>query len=194
MVVDEYKGEEVLTYPKRKRSQEFKFLINGRAEIDLNYVYELFSTSRLKIPPVSLPYFDPAIIGGILAIEKLYNQKNLRLDQHLREQVGVISASNYFLQRFVECHQKTCWLEAWRRLDPETQTEQEWIKESLEKYLPISEDTFPGALNNLIAGKATKDFDFKGVNFNVAAEKLSLPVAIDYAKSLLQYSSGALSS
>jgi hypothetical protein len=47
------------------------------------------------------------------------------------------------------------------------------------------------ALNNLIAGRVTKDFDFKGPNFNLASEKVSLGVSLSMAKTLLKFQSGA---
>lgn len=191
LVIDEYKNEELLT-PTTSQA-EFKFLLNGTATIDLEFVEELLAASRIKVPPVSLPHYDPAVLGGTLVTEKLFRELNLNLSPQLREQIGVISTSNNFLDRFVSCHDKAANLEVRERLDQTKLKNGEYpfMTERMKEFLPITEDTFPGALNNLIAGKVTKDFDLKGINFNISAEKTSLGIAMMYAKAFLMKTSGA---
>ena len=189
MVMDEYRGEALEPNPRTSRP-EFKFVLNGSSEIDLKYVYELFSASKYKIPPVSLPYADPAILGGILAAEKLFAQLGARLTQKQREKIGVISNSNSYLERLIDAHDRICHLEVIRRLD-DSNLQEKLIAEALPNDLEITEDTFMWGLNNLIAGRITKDFDLKGPNFNVANEKTSLGVTLEYARALLKNASGA---
>lgn len=189
MVLDSYNGEDFHPTQRQPR-RDFKFLLNGVAEVDLNFVYELLSTSRFKIPPVALPYADPAILGGMIAVEKLMTGLGVRLSQKQKEKIGVISNSNSYLARLSDSYERIGFLELYRRLDENKQTD-----ELLKKYMPndltVTEDTFMWALNNLIAGRITKDFDLKGPNFNLACEKASLGASLSHARTLLKCESGA---
>jgi hypothetical protein len=186
MVMDEYRNEPLI--PSTPAASDFKFVWNGSATIDLDFVYELFASSKIKIPPVSLPHFDKTIIGAALAAEKLFGELNLRLSPQNRELIGVLSTTNNVLERFRDCYDKVTWMELAVRA--EGKERERLFQEISQRYLPITEDTFPGALSNLIAGKVTKDFDLKGVNFNIAAEKAGLGIALSYARSMLKNRSG----
>lgn len=188
LVLDEYR-DEIPERPRRPRGQAFELTLNGISEVDLGFVDELFRSSRFKLPPLSLPYADPAVLGGILAVEKITAELRMRLSQKHREKVGVISNSNSYLERLFDCYERICHLELARRMN-ETNA-REFLASHPLPGLPITEDSFMWALNNLIAGRITKDFDLKGPNFNVACERASLGLTISYARSLLQASSGA---
>lgn len=193
LVLDSYQGEVPVSAPVQS-ADSFRFVMNGEVEVDLEFARELLASSKVKIPPVSLPFFDDVIIGAALATEQLFNRLNIRLSPQLRENVGVISVTNGFLDCFEDCHDKVAYLELAVRMtdkDPKSAIVREKLKAELEKFLPITEDTFPGALNNLIAGKITKDHDLKGVNFNISGEKAGLGLALSYASSLLKGRSGA---
>jgi|GEM_PF-4706057 len=188
LVLDEYRGE-VPERPRRGPRKAFQMVLCGASEIDLNYVNELFGSSRFKVPPLSLPYADPTVLGGILAIEKITNSFRMRLSQKQRESVGVISNSNSFLERIFDCYERICHLEILRRMD--SAKAEKFLAQNPLPGLPITEDSFMWALNNLIAGRITKDFDLKGPNFNVACEHASLGLTLSYARSLLRSQPGA---
>lgn len=187
LVLDEYRNEEL---DKPNTNKDFKFLLNGSAEIDLAYVNELFSASRFKIPPVSLPYADPAVLGAMLAVDKLFSGLGAKLSQKMREKIGVVSNTNAYLERLYNCFERAGYLEFYRRMDdPERSARFE--ERAMPNQLPFTEDTFMWALNNLVAGRVTKEFDLKGPNFNLACEKASLGFTLDAVKSVLEITSGA---
>ena len=72
--------------------------------------------------------------------------------------------------------------EALRELPPEAAAK---VMAHKEHHPPIGEDSAPGSLNNVIAGRVAHHFDFTGVSFNVDADLASFPAALRMAELLL---------
>lgn len=188
LVLDGY-ADQIPERPRRTARRNFELVLNGSTEIDLGFVNELFASSRFRLPPLSLPYADPAVLGGMLAVEQITGELRMRPSQKNREKIGVLSTSNCYLQRLFECYERICHLELARRMNPSH--ERSFLEANPLPGLPITEASFMWALNNLISGRVTKDFDLKGANCNIAGEHASLGMALSYASSLLRASSGA---
>lgn len=170
-----------------------RIVLVGYHQVPMDLVSDYFKMSGHRIPPVTIPHLDKTIIGAIVATEQLFQKLEIRLSDEARAEVGVISTSDSILdvsRRWVE---KEALLDVLRRLpDNDIATEiKKKIQSKLNSYPVLTEDSLPGALNNLISGKVTKAFDLRGPNFNLNDERASLGSAIESASSIIKNTGGA---
>lgn len=141
--------------------------------------------SLLKIPPITLKSVDQNILAAMLCLEKMIIKQSLYLDQEARLNTHVISAGNLALKIARDLADVLMYEHA-QSLSHEVR-----IPNHLD-HLEFTADSSTGILNNLIAGRASKAFDFKGVNFHIDADAGSHHIAIDVADDILKKNDGAV--
>ncbi|MGE3609716.1 MAG: beta-ketoacyl synthase N-terminal-like domain-containing protein [Bacteriovoracaceae bacterium] len=156
----------------------------GTHTIELNEFDPQWFTGKnvfYKIPPKSIKYIDPIQLLAVKATEILLNEKlNLKLTDEQRDSTQVISASSLGMD--ILDH-----LVARISLDTIAETlKSEENNEGLVKNIldikqgfgPISEESGPGILNNVIAGRVCNAFNFRGRNFNIDSDQASIAAAL----------------
>jgi 3-oxoacyl-(acyl-carrier-protein) synthase len=141
--------------------------------------------SLLKIPPITIRSIDHNILGAMLCLEKLIIRHGIYLDEEARIHTHVLSAGNLAL-RIARDLADVLMYEHASSLDEKITVPPELTA------LEFTADSSTGILNNLIAGRASKAFDFKGVNFHIDADTGSRIVAIDVADDILKKKDGAV--
>lgn len=166
-----------------------KAVVCAEKSILFSEIDELFLRSSHKIPPISLPQMDKTILGALVLTEKLFKDEQIRLNDELKLQLGVIATVDSYLER------ARYWLDRcvkWDILRHATEENRDQIKSLFgSDSLNISEDSVPGCLSNLISGRITKAYDFKGPNFSLNDEKNSHWTGVETAISLVKNNSGA---
>lgn len=171
-----------------------RIVLVGEHIVPMNLVADYFKMSGHRIPPITLPHLDNTIIGAIVATEQLFQKLQIRLSDDARIEVGVISTSDSILDVSRKWVEKEALLDVLRRLPdkvPSALEIKKMINEKIKCYSELTEDSLPGALNNLISGKVTKAFDLRGPNFNLNDERASLGSAIESACSIIRNTGGA---
>lgn len=130
----------------------------------------------LRIPPHSLPQIDELQLAGILAVQETAKAAGIDLAALPGNAISVISAS-------------TLGLDATYSLSHRVR-HAELKAPARERHAPVTEDTGPGTLNNVVAGRIANHFNFTGASFNVDADLASRPAALWAAGQLLGRDTG----
>jgi polyketide-type polyunsaturated fatty acid synthase PfaA len=151
----------------------------------------VFDPVKWHIPPASLRHIEPM---QLLSLEVAWQAMvdagydPLRRMDFPRERAGVLFAVPGSHERGTEYCFRTMMRHYLPKVEELSHEIRERIYASLEKQLPEwSEDSFPGFLGNVIAGRIAREFDFHGPNFTVdaacAASLAALFTAIEMLRS-----------
>ncbi len=151
--------------------------------------------SFYKIPPNSIPYIDQAQLLAVQVVkELLIDDLNLHFNQKIKDEIQVISASTIGLDILDDIVARVS-------LDTIAETiAQEKIYPDLAekifrlktKYQNVSEESGPGILNNVIAGRISNAFHFRGRNMNIDCDQGSIPAALFVAHSTIENNPNAV--
>jgi acyl transferase domain-containing protein len=119
----------------------------------------------LPIPPRSLPQIDELQLAAVRAVHETAAAAGVKLAALPAESVSVISAS-------------TLGLDACYSLSHRVRHSELDDPKGRDRHPRVTEDTGPGVLNNVIAGRVANHFDFKGTSFNIDADLASEPAAL----------------
>jgi acyl transferase domain-containing protein/NADP-dependent 3-hydroxy acid dehydrogenase YdfG len=136
------------------------------------------------LPPSTLAAIDPAQLLGLTVADALLAD----LDQNLaapldRERVSVILGSST-LSRVGTMDariQRPLWLKALREQGIEEAQAREACDRIAGQYVPWQEDSFPGLLSNVVAGRIANRLDLHGTNCTVDAACASSLAAVSAA-------------
>jgi acyl transferase domain-containing protein len=136
------------------------------------------------LPPSTLAAIDPAQLLGLTVADALLAD----LDQNLaapldRERVSVILGSST-LSRVGTMDariQRPLWLKALREQGIGEAQAHEVCNRIAEQYVPWQEDSFPGLLSNVVAGRIANRLDLHGTNCTVDAACASSLAAVSAA-------------
>lgn len=138
--------------------------------------------ATLRIPQRSLDQIDPVQLAALLATRAAAQAYHLNFARLDRRAVTVISASTLGLDLAYAVSHRVLHgaLEApLARFDRATASTVLAHKE----HLPlVTEDSAPGSLNNVIAGRIANHFDCTGASFNIDADLASFPAALRMAE------------
>jgi acyl transferase domain-containing protein/NADP-dependent 3-hydroxy acid dehydrogenase YdfG len=136
------------------------------------------------LPPSTLAAIDPAQLLGLTVADALLADLDRNLAAPLdRERVSVILGSST-LSRVGTMDariQRPLWLKALRAQGIEEAQAQEVCDRIAEQYVPWQEDSFPGLLSNVVAGRIANRLDLHGTNCTVDAACASSLAAVSAA-------------
>ena len=136
------------------------------------------------LPPSTLAAIDPAQLLGLTVADALLADLDRNLAAPLdRERVSVILGSST-LSRVGTMDariQRPMWLRALREQGIEEAQAQEVCDRIAGQYVPWQEDSFPGLLSNVVAGRIANRLDLHGTNCTVDAACASSLAAVSSA-------------
>jgi polyketide-type polyunsaturated fatty acid synthase PfaA len=136
------------------------------------------------LPPSTLAAIDPAQLLGLTVADALLADLDRNLAAPLdRERVSVILGSST-LSRVGTMDariQRPLWLKALREQGIEEAQAQEVCNRIAEQYVPWQEDSFPGLLSNVVAGRIANRLDLHGTNCTIDAACASSLAAVSAA-------------
>jgi acyl transferase domain-containing protein len=136
------------------------------------------------LPPSTLAAIDPAQLLGLSVADALLADLDRNLAAPLdRERVSVILGSST-LSRVGTMDariQRPLWLKALREQGIEEAAAQEACDRIAEQYVPWQEDSFPGLLSNVVAGRIANRLDLHGTNCTIDAACASSLAAVSAA-------------
>ncbi|MDP3765008.1 MAG: beta-ketoacyl synthase N-terminal-like domain-containing protein [Nanoarchaeota archaeon] len=175
LVLDEFAGKSVKSsnnsnYQKDVAIVGFSYVPRGSIK---NYI----ENNIFNIPPNSVPHIDDLQMQALIAVLVALNNSNINLKNIGKERISVISGSCIAIDmlRFLSKRLRHFEFNGIPRLGKEIK---ELLVKHKEKYPSVSEDTGPGTLNNVIAGRVCNIFDFWGKSFNVDADFNSFASAL----------------
>src|SRR5579883_231888 len=147
-----------------------------------------FDPVKWHIPPASLPHIEPMQLLSLEVASQAMMDAGYDRRSFPRERAGVLFAvpgSHEFGSAYSSRTMMRHYLPKVEGLDPEVR---EYLYASLETQLPEwTEDSFPGFLGNVVAGRIAREFDFHGPNFTVdaacAASLAALFTAVEQLRS-----------
>ncbi|MBU1179217.1 hypothetical protein KKB69_02700 [Patescibacteria group bacterium] len=175
------KKENPSTSLRTSKKIKDSIIVVGRSSVDLDKIDAALIASKCKIPPQSLPQIDKVQLGALLAAAEAFEKSNIEIDLLDKEKVSVISASCLGLDSaigFVERIRHFEFCDALNFLDRDSL---DFMIRHKNKFPEVTEDTGTGTLNNVIAGRVSNVFDFKGKNFNVDADFNSPAASLNIA-------------
>lgn len=165
---------------------------------DIKLKYEIFDpqwfterNSFYKVPPKSIPFIDKTQLLAVRATEQLLKGIQLPMTQFMKDQTHVISASSLGLDKLHDLIQRISLdtvveaikLDSVKGYSPEDVELMldlaDRILEIKEEYIPATEESGPGILNNVIAGRVCNAFNFRGKNLNIDCDEASESAALE---------------
>ena len=154
----------------------------------------LSAQSQYRVPPKTLPHIEETQLLAIYGLEDLFRKLNVVPALLDRDRVSVFAASMMPLEGFWRAGRRVATGAFKRHLLPEGANDQPELAQIFEKVLSrklkITEDTLPGYLSNVVAGRICNAFDFKGASFNLDADVASSAATFRMAKTILERDHG----
>ena len=144
---------------------------------------EKMSSSGLRLPPSSFASIDDSQLQALLAAKRILDTTQFASLVDL-SRVSVISASSDSLPAAHNMTRRVRYNE-FRKRPAEISEAAARLFELRETLPPITEDTGPGVLNNVLASRVAQTFGFSGPSYNIDSDLLCFPFAVGAAKSLL---------
>jgi acyl transferase domain-containing protein len=142
-----------------------------------------------KIPPKSIRYIDKAQLIAVKATEFLLSDKlNINFTDEQKDLVQVISASSLgldVLEHLIVRISLDTIIET-LKIEDQKFNLSENISGIKHSYIPVTEESGPGILNNVIAGRVCNAFNFRGRNFNIDCDQASTAAAFQLLTSDIQ--------
>lgn len=145
---------------------------------------------QFNIPPKSIASIDKIQLLALSAVQDAFEKSHIAIDSLKKESVSVLSASIIGLESALHFSYRIITAEFEKVFDPSDENMKKMFAKYKDRFPEVTEDTGPGILNNVIAGRICNTFDFKGKNFNVDADFNSFASALKLAKRELQKNDG----
>lgn len=184
LVVERYDSGAPTAGAVQKTTEELALC--GHVRVALTEVDALGVSARFHLPPRSLPQIDELQLAALQGCATLLRDA-LPLGNGLDPaRVSVIAAGALGTDASVALGMRVRYHELPAAL-PDAPAEMTALLHAMRQHRPdVTEDTGPGMLNNVIAGRVAHFFDFRGGAFAVDADFASLPVALRRAAALLR--------
>lgn len=165
-------------------AQKKDFVLCATEEVRFEQIQNYLNRSKVRIPPKTIPHFDPMVLSGILALEQIINKHAINFSGEEKKKIATLSCGSLSLDN-------TWLLNDCLALDEladyfKGKPIEEKIQRLIQSLPEFTADTGPSVLNNLIAGRASKMFDFQGPNFHIDADLLSRATAYLVGEHILQ--------
>jgi acyl transferase domain-containing protein len=192
LVVDNFPaGSPVRSDARKPLAQRREMVLLGEATLgieEFDAQWFLDKSSIYRLPPKSIKKIDRTQLLAIKTVERAMEKAGLSFDRLNRESISVISASTEGLDIIDQMANRMTMdcligdamvdLESGKGVADELK---EFIRilEILKlEYDPLSEDSGPGILNNVIAGRVCNAFNLKGPNYNIDHDQASISCAL----------------
>ena len=148
-----------------------------------------FDPLAFGIPPHSLSAIDTTqLLALVVAGQALGDYGLDKLTDTVRDRTGVLlgCGSLELMNHMAGRLQRPLWLNALRANGLDEDTAERVCASISEQFVPWQEDTFPGVLSNVVAGRIANRFDLHGPNLTVDAACASSLAALSAAVAELQ--------
>ncbi len=192
LVVDEYKNG--FTNYRKFTGQPGRMVLVSEYFLDQKYCMDekfLLDLKKFRIPPKVIDQIDKLQLMGLVCANFMLDKINFNSRKINRSDVSVISTSTTGLDRLIDMGGRLLYdvhctyLSRKNSNSPDVNFLLELFKKLKYSIPAIKEDSGHGILNNVIAGRISNGFDFKGRNFNIDADLVSLPCAVNLIKRYL---------
>jgi acyl transferase domain-containing protein/NAD(P)-dependent dehydrogenase (short-subunit alcohol dehydrogenase family) len=144
-----------------------------------------FDTLEFGLPPAALPAIDSSQLLALIGAKRvLADAANGRAEHVPKDRISVFlgaAATTSAAMNMAARLQRPAWIKGMRESGiPESQV-QEACDRIAACFTPLQENTFPGILSNVIAGRVANRFDLRGSNFTTDAACASSLAAISVA-------------
>lgn len=167
-----------------------------QADVDMDaFEVESFLTHGFpfRLPPKTLNSTDKVQLAALLAAWNAIKPLGKLWPLIPREKVNVVSGCTLFLDKiidWVDCFAYEI-VDTGKESDPERSELLRMVgayieKEILPSYVNINEDSTPGILNNIIAGRVCNSFDLFGKSYNIDKDTASSALVLQTALQELQ--------
>ena len=193
LVIDEYDDnlEIKKTYEKQSAINDAIVVIgDGSASCD-KINYELLKT-KFMISQETAFVSDKVQLTALMAVFNAFKNSNIEIDYLDKKNVSVISAFSLDLDTALDFSNRIKCFEFFDALDFLDKKSLDIILNFKNKFPEVNEDTGPGILNNVIAGRICHTFDFNGKNFNIDSDFNSFPAALSVAVKELKENGGII--
>lgn len=204
LVVEEYvkKMKPEINSPEALKEKEPKGIaILGESFIslaDFNPDYFTGKESIYRVPPKSIKDIDKCQLLAVKATAEAFRNANINLELIDKDNVMVISASSTGLPIVNNMVMRIAYDTFCEMLQKELNEIREFNEDAIksllddfkklkQKHTPVTEDSGPGVLNNVIAGRVCNAFNFKGKSFNVDCDVASISSAFDVINTEIQW-------
>ncbi|MEZ4749593.1 MAG: beta-ketoacyl synthase N-terminal-like domain-containing protein [Bdellovibrionota bacterium] len=168
----------------RLRPKKESLVVLAHAEIGDENIRESIQQFDFRIPPKNLKQIDKLQLQALVAVTRALEEAAIPMQSLNRERISVISASALGIEAAYNLSKRIRHAEFYRFSKDEKLAS--LLESHKEKFAAVTEDTGPGTLNNVIAGRVCNVFDVTGKNFNVDADTNSLGMALIAANLELQ--------
>ena len=144
-----------------------------------------FDTLEFGLPPTALPAIDSSQLLALIGAKRvLADAAQGRVPHVPKDRIGVFlgaAATTSAAMNMAARLQRPAWIKGMRESGiPESQV-QDACKRIAACFTPLQENTFPGILSNVIAGRIANRFDLRGSNFTTDAACASSLAAVSVA-------------
>jgi acyl transferase domain-containing protein/NADP-dependent 3-hydroxy acid dehydrogenase YdfG len=144
-----------------------------------------FDTLEFGLPPAALPAIDSSQLLALIGAKRvLADAANGRIPHVPKDRIGVFlgaAATTSAAMNMAARLQRPAWIKGMRESGiPESQV-QDACDRIAACFTPLQENTFPGILSNVIAGRIANRFDLRGPNFTTDAACASSLAAVSVA-------------
>ena len=155
----------------------------GRRGAFLNPVE--FDTLEFGIPPAALPAIDSSQLLALLGAKRVLADAACGRGRHVaKERVSVflgVAATTSAAMNMAARLQRPAWIKGMRESGIPESKVQEACDRIAACFTPLQENTFPGVLSNVVAGRIANRFDLRGSNFTTDAACASSLAAVSVA-------------
>ncbi len=192
LLVSEFSEERKSNHTNLEKVEDQKNTICVCAEESIEYaeIQKYLAQSKHRMPPKAIHAYDESILAGFLCLEKLLNLNSIHLSDTAKLDVSCISTGSMPTKLAHDLQ---------RGLASELVINNNVAEVDLNKILnfqasspKLTADSASGILSNLIAGRASKINNFKGLNFHIDADLNSESAGYVIGKSFLLKQSGAV--
>lgn len=177
-------------------SKKKKVALLGSVEIPLGDFKESFFTDKgvsYKLPPKSLKFIDKTQLMAVYAVGQLVEKVQPRMTQFERDNTHVFSASTLGLDILNDLTQRIALDTIIEGIDKDPISDLSdsdrgvlrdlsmYLKNIKNDFIPATEESGPGVLNNVIAGRVCNAFHFRGKNLNIDCDIASTSAALEVA-------------
>ena len=182
LIIDEFESSRLIQKTKKNENEDSNtiVIIGSASSHGISADAETIA-KKFKIPPQSIPCTDRIQLLALDTADKAFKKARIKIDDLEKEKVSVISATSLGLDFAVNFTERIMVMKFRNALEFLNEKDLETMINYRDRFPEVTEDTGPGVLNNVIAGRICNVFDFKGKNFNVDSDLNSFPAALNIA-------------
>lgn len=193
VLVQEYVPNSVSNNHNSYKERQNKYVIVGKGawlkekdnslnDKNISYAQD-FPFLDFKIPPSVIEKIDKSQRVSLIAAKKAINDAADELKGVNKEKIGVYVGSMMGLKTAYECDlriRRKEYEEVLKKTNNATDIRIDQLSNEFQrKFEKLSEDSLPGFMDNIVAGRIANAFDIEGVNAVIDGGKDSFPIALE---------------